>query len=215
MPAASADLAPGPAACRPAGPGSTIAVFSPLLAGTYFAGVMRGIRHRAAAAGAVVVGVQTLDASRDLDHPVPEISRHIAWAQLDGAIVIINAVDVRYLHGLRRAGKPVVMVSHEVDGFACPVVSPDNRSGIEKAVAHLVEHGHRRIAFAGNLAQHDIRERHEAYRDALLAHGIEPDERLLYDTGDNVELGGDRAGKAMLAAGLPSTALVAATDFNA
>ncbi len=215
MPAASADLAPGPATCRPAGPGPTIAVFSPLLAGTYFAGVMRGIRQRAAAGGAVVVGVQTLDASRDLDHPVPEISRPIAWSQLDGAIVIINAVDVRYLHGLRRAGKPVVMVSHEVDGFACPVVSPDNRSGIEKAVAHLVEHGHRRIAFAGNLAQHDIRERHEAYRDALLAHGIEPDGRLLYDTGDNVELGGDRAGKAMLAAGLPSTALVAATDFNA
>ncbi len=215
MPATSADLAPGPAACRPAGPGPTVAVFSPLLAGTYFAGIMRGIRHRAAGAGAVVVGIQTLDASRDLDHPVPEISRHVAWAQLDGAIVIVNAVDASYLHTLRRAGKAIVMVSHEVDGFACPVVSPDNRSGVEEAVRHLLHHGHRRIAFAGNLAQHDIRERHEAYRDALLAHGVEPDEHLLYDTGDNVESGGDCAGGAMLAAGLPSTALVAATDFNA
>jgi diguanylate cyclase (GGDEF)-like protein/PAS domain S-box-containing protein len=195
--------------------GPTVAVFSPLLAGSYFAGVMRGIRSRAAGTGTLLVGIQTLDASRDLDYPIPELTTRVAWRHLDGAIVVINAVDLGYLRELRRAGKPIVMVSHEIDGFACPVVSPDNRPGVEAAVAHLVEHGHRRIAFAGNLAQHDIRERHEAYRDALSAHGIAADERLLYDTGDNVEAGGDRAAAAMLAAGLPSTALVAATDFNA
>ncbi len=202
-----ADLAPA------AGP--TVAVFSPLLAGTYFAGMMRGIRAGAARTGTRLLGIQTLDASRDLDHPVPELATHVAWTHLDGAIVVLNAVDAAYLHALRDADKAVVMISHEVDGFSCPVVSPDNRSGVDAAVAHLLAHGHRRIAFAGNLAQHDIRERHEAYREALAARGITPEEDLLYDTGDNVESGGDRAGNAMLAAGLPSSALVAATDFNA
>ena len=39
--------------------------------------------------------------------------------------------------------------------------------------------------------------------------------RLLFEATDNVERGGAEAGEAMLAAGLPSTAVVAGTDYNA
>ena len=77
------------------------------------------------------------------------------------------------------------------------------------------QHGHRRIAFVGSLFQPDTRERLDAYREALTDHGIAPDDSLLFETSDNLEGSGEAAGRAMLAAGLPSTAVIAATDFNA
>jgi diguanylate cyclase (GGDEF)-like protein/PAS domain S-box-containing protein len=65
------------------------------------------------------------------------------------------------------------------------------------------------------MQQYDVSERYAAYRDALLAHGTEPDPALMYDIEDNHEYAGRHAAEAMLAAGLPSTAVVAATDLNA
>ena len=109
----------------------------------------------------------------------------------------------------------MVLLSEEVEGFSCPVVRADNRIGVLQAMGHLVEHGHRRIAFVGSLFQKDTRERYEAYREALVDHGIEPDASLVFETADNLEGTGEEAGRAMLAAGMPSTAAFAATDYNA
>lgn len=61
----------------------------------------------------------------------------------------------------------------------------------------------------------DLRERYEAYRDALIECGITPRADLHFDTGDNRESGGERAARAMLAAGMPSTAVLAGNDLNA
>jgi DNA-binding LacI/PurR family transcriptional regulator len=146
---------------------------------------------------------------------VPKYELHTAWEQVAGFVVVLNAVDRQYLELLRRESKPVVMVSCEVAGFTCPVVQPDNRTGAFAATCHLIEHGHRRIAFMGNFIQTDVRERYEAYREALLSHGIQPDGGLLFETADNLEEGGEEAGRQLLAAGMPSTAVLAATDFNA
>ena len=169
-----------------------------------------------AAAGGRVIALQTLDLSQGgLDTLVPQYTLHAAWDQVAGFVVVVNAVDRTYLEALREAGKPVVLLSEEMAGFSCPVVRPDNRSGVLQAVAHLVQHGHRRIAFVGSLFQPDTRERLDAYREALTDHGIAPDDSLLFETSDNLEGSGEAAGRAMLAAGLPSTAVVAATDFNA
>ena len=140
---------------------------------------------------------------------------HAAWDQVAGFLVVLNPVDLEYLQALRDAGKPVVMLSHQVDGFPCPVVRPDNRGGVMRAVSHLIRHGHRRIAFVGCLDQEDIRQRLDAYRDALTANGIDPDDSLVYKIADNTESAGQVAGRRMLVAGLPSTAVVAGTDYNA
>jgi signal transduction histidine kinase len=167
---------------------------------------------QAAEAGAAYLGVR---APAGPDAVTPTFMVRTGWDHLSGFLVVTNAVDLRYLEALRKAGKPVVMLNHEVEGFSCPVVRPDNRAGISQAVAHLVGHGHRRIAFAGCLIQSDIRERLDAYREALTEHGIEPDESLIFEATDNLESGGEVAGSRMLTAGVPSTAVVAATDLTA
>jgi DNA-binding LacI/PurR family transcriptional regulator/signal transduction histidine kinase len=217
-----------------------IGVLTPLLVGTYMSEVISGIANAADARGARIVVIQTLDQGvegaeppvrrsiRRLDYGddlvgwpgdaeamVPQFTLRAAWDRVVGFIVALNAVEPWYLHALREAGKPVVIISDEVRDFPCPVVRPDNRGGIIKAVTHLVGHGHRHIAFAGSLAQLDGRERRDAYREALASNGLDAGDDLFFKTVDNLEDGGEIAGRSMLAAGMPSTAVVAATDYNA
>ncbi|MDX6221144.1 MAG: hypothetical protein QOD91_198, partial [Frankiales bacterium] len=149
-------------------------------------------------------------------HNVPyETMRPVGWSHVSGFVAVVHAVTDSSLAAIVDAGKPLVLVSHETTAVESPVVVPDNTSGLREAVRHLIEHGHRRIAFAGTMAQPDVRERFAAYRAELLAHGIEPDPTLLFETLDSLEGGGLRAASAMLAGGLRSTAVVAATDLNA
>ena len=160
-----------------------------------------------------MIGIQTFDpGDADVDRAVSRFRRRAGWDHFAGVIALVDAVDSTYLFELQATGIPVILVSNQVEGLTCPVVSSDNRSGVVSAVDHLVDHGHRRIAFVGNLRQSDIRERYEAYCQTLARHGVDPDDRLLFEATDNVERGGAEAGEAMLAAGLPSTAVVAGTD---
>jgi diguanylate cyclase (GGDEF)-like protein len=197
--------------------GPTIGVLTMSVGCDYFGGILGGIARTTAAAGGRMIAIQTLGAGTfDVDPPEPPDFGHpIAWEHVSAFVVILNSASVSYLDAIRRAGKPVVMISDELPGFRCPVVLPDNRGGVREAVRHLVDHGHRDIAFAGYLEVRDLRERYEAYRDALVECGIAPRDDLLYDTGDNRESGGEHAARAMVADGLPSTAVLTGNDLNA
>jgi ABC-type sugar transport system substrate-binding protein len=146
---------------------------------------------------------------------VPSHNLRVSWDRVDGFLIVLKAVEPRFLDVIAEAGKPSVVVSDDMEGFQGPTVRADNRAGIMQAVAHLVEHGHRRIAFAGYQAQGDIRERLAAYREALTASNIDPDDSLVFAAPNNLESGGEVAARSMLDAGMPSTAVVAGTDFNA
>ena len=217
----------------------TIAILSPLIVGSYLSEVIAGIAAAADDAGVRLIALQTLDltsvggeppASQTMqfggvrtyvgwpagsENKVPHFGLRAAWDRVTGFIVVLNAVEPWYLRALRRAGKRVVVVSDEPEGASCPVVHTDNRTGIMEAVSHLVEHGHRRIGFAGSLDQLDIRQRRDAYVEALGVHGLAADPSLLFPATDNLVSGGVSAGGRMLEAGMPSTAVVAATDYNA
>jgi diguanylate cyclase (GGDEF)-like protein/PAS domain S-box-containing protein len=197
--------------------GPTVGVLSPLAGGFYYGGILTGVARTMAAAGGRMIAIQTLDAGHvNADFvELPSFDSRLAWDHISGFITVVNAVRPEYLAKIQHAGKPLILVSNDVPGLECPSVMPDNRAGIIEAVRHLVDHGHTRIGFAGFLGQNDIRERYAAYQEALLTCGIEPDPKLYFPTGDNDETGGVTAGQAMIAAGLPSTAIVAATDLNA
>jgi diguanylate cyclase (GGDEF)-like protein/PAS domain S-box-containing protein len=184
-----------------------------------YLGVLIASATRAAAKrGARTIAIQTQHlAGADPLHirGRPNDLPRIGWDEIDGFVVIINSVPRSYLEQLKAAGKPVVLISHEEEGFACPMVGPDNRSGVTEAVRHLLDHGHRRVAFAGDLTQYDIQERFEAYRETLRANGVDPEPELCFPTTTNLEQGGRDAARQMIEAGLPSTAVFAATDYNA
>jgi diguanylate cyclase (GGDEF)-like protein len=212
-----------------------VGVLSPFVGGDYYGAVIAGVNQAATAAGGQVIAIQTLDpGAQSADYcGVPDFGRQIAWRHFDAAVVLPGAVDAAYVSALRRGGKPVVLVSYELAGVDCPTVSADCRSGVREAMGHLVGHGHRRIAFAGNLAISDVRERHQGYLEAIAAHGLAADPELLFVAPDNHESGGIIVARALIDAGakaatdagenvrcpsrggLPATAIMMGTDRNA
>ena len=120
----------------------------------------------------------------------------------------------RYVQELRAIGHPLIFVAGGEHG---PSVMADNRSGVLEAMRHLVEHGHRRIAFiAGSVEdmEGDTGERLQAYHDAVEALGLDADPRLVA-WGRHVYEGGYAAMRQILAAGLPLTGLLASNDESA
>lgn len=194
-----------------------IGVLAPVAGGYYFGGLLSGIARVAAAEGHRVVAVQTLPAGLDRGEEInpPTFRLPIGRAEIAGYIAITTAADGDYLEQLRAGGHPVVLVSGQVDGFAAPAAVPDNCSGVQQAVKHLVQHGHRRIGFAGNLRQPDMRERFAAYQDALRQHGMTPNPDWFFEATDNLESGGNAAAERLLEAQVPTSALIAATDRTA
>ena len=192
-------------------------VLAPWTAGFYFGEIISGITREAAAAGRRVVVAQTLDAGQqtDLHVAAPDFSTRIAWDHVAGAVAVAAATQGPYLHALRRAGKAVVLASNDIAGFDAPVAMPDNDGGARAAVQHLLEHGHRRIGFVGNLTQSDMRERYVAYHDALVEAGLEPRPEDYYAASDNVADGGEQSALAFLDRSERPTAVVVATDGNA
>jgi diguanylate cyclase (GGDEF)-like protein len=197
--------------------GPVVGVYATSFGGPYFGGLLEGIRAAVVSAGGRLIAIQTLDAGTfNIDTPeAPAFSHRVAWEHIDGFVTLLNGANPAHLRQAQQSGRPVVVVSDAPDGLSCPTVAPDNRTGTAAAVRHLLDHGHSEIAFAGCLHQEDARERHEAYRSTLLSHGVAVDDRLFFDTGDMQESGGQRAALAMLAAGLPSTAVITANDQNA
>ena len=192
-------------------------LLSPVTGGTYYGKIVAGVAREVAAVGGRVVLVQTLDAGLGSDEVVsaPDYSTPTAWDHLDGVISIASATTQAYLRRIRDAGKAVVLASDEIDGFDVPSATPDNAAGIAEAVGHLVKHGHTRIGFAANLIQPDMRTRYDAYLAAMSSHGIDPHVKWFFNAFDNGELGGRDVAHQLVAAAMPITALILATDRNA
>jgi diguanylate cyclase (GGDEF)-like protein len=190
---------------------------SPFVGGDYYGAIIAGANEAAVAGGDRLVAVQTLDpGAHSADRSgVPDFRRPVAWHHLAGLIVLPGAVDTDYAREACRAGLPVVFVGQDATSIGASAVLADNRGGVRDAVAHLIAHGHERIAFAGHFGHFDVRERREGYREGLRIHGLIPSDDLQLDAGDNHESGGEAVADALMRAGTQATAVVLGTDRNA
>ena len=134
----------------------------------------------------------------------------------DGLIVfapLLNEARSLYLRQLITEGHPVLFVA---TGESDPSVAADNEGGIRQALAHLVEHGHRRIAFiAGDPADRgDSEYRLRAFRSFVAEYGLEADPRLIAH-GRHTRTGGYAALREILDSGAEFTAVMASDDVSA
>ncbi len=190
----------------------SIGVFTPSLAGYYFGAMLSGIHQAARQAGVPLIVVQGALS----DHPIPAFGAD----QVAGWIVLHPPELARAnLLALCATGDPVVTVPVPLVGVDCTLVQVDNRGGMCAAVLHLIEHGHRRIAYVDHGPYSWSQDRYLGYCDALNQHGIALELALVLRMGVAEEDGadlhrkrGEHAAHYLVEHGLPASALVASTD---
>ncbi len=133
-------------------------------------------------------------------------------------LIMINPLHTtqrsRTVQQVIAGGHPVVFVGSGEKG---PTIVADNAGGIRAALQHLIEHGHRKIAFIAGSAtdlEGDTGDRLRAFQEGMAAFGLEADERLIA-FGRHVFEGGYAAMGQLLATGLPFTAVLASNDESA
>ena len=108
-------------------------------------------------------------------------------------------------------GVPVVLVDRPAPGLPADLVEIDDHRAAFGAVAHLIAHGHRRIAYIGDTpAIPTSAARLRGYRDALARHQVEADEELV-NCGCPTSQAAAGAVSALLGGSRPPTAILSAT----
>lgn len=98
-----------------------------------------------------------------------------------GAIVRTTFSSQALCRAILESNQPVVVVGDQIEGYEERCVDVDSRSASREAVEHLIELGHRRIAFCTNIVDDkDHEDRYGGYCDALDQAGIELDAKLIY-----------------------------------
>lgn len=136
----------------------------------YFTELARSVEVEARLLGySVIIG--NADERPDLqDHHV----RTLLDRRIDGLLVSPTDGCSPLMADAARAGTPMVFVDRWIADTDVPVVRSDGRGAVRDLVAHLYGLGHRRLAIiAGPAATTTGRERIEAFREGLAAHGLD------------------------------------------
>jgi len=135
--------------------------------------------------------------------------------RVDGLIIMSPHIDAHTLDANLPKSLPVVLLNCHVDGSEFDSLNVDNFGGAYQMVCHLLDHGHRRIAFIKGIERnYDAVERLRAYHAALKARDVEHSEHLEVG-GDFTEASGYAAVKTVLSMTPRPTAIFASNDSMA
>ena len=143
------------------------------------------------------------------------VDRILATKLIGGLLAMNNAQSLEHLIALHEQGLPVVLVNTPATRVNLPLVVAANYSGAYQAVRHLLQLGHRRIAYIqGPLAFACCHDRYQGYCDALRDVGLSFDP-VLCQQGHFSSNSGRVAAEALFALDEPPTAIFAGNDHTA
>jgi DNA-binding LacI/PurR family transcriptional regulator len=159
-------------------PQKLIGVIIPEFVHYYFASILTGIEEEATAQGyRLLVATSHESYEREV-----RICQSFFENKVCGVIVSQAKDTLKYDHFQRLidASVPLVFYDRICTGVNASRVVVDDYMGAFNGTTHLIETGCRRIAFYGSSMTMEIaKNRYNGYRDALLKHGMQPDESLV------------------------------------
>ncbi len=172
----------------------------------------------------IIRGVEKETNSRDFllnlctTHGFPpreaEVVDLLGYGRVDGLLLMTYGLKEGQLEGLINQQLPFVLVNYPLGLYnkAYPSLSIDHYHGAVLGTGHLIEAGHRKIAFMHGIeGSRDSAERFRGFCDTLRKHGLEIDRKYLVRGDFHKELG-YRAALELLDLADPPTALFAAND---
>ncbi|AUH45299.1 LacI family transcriptional regulator [Streptomyces sp. CMB-StM0423] len=182
------------------------------VANPFFTEVTRGAEDAANAAGRLVI----LCNSDSDSHKERQYLQVLEEQRVLGALISPVASDRRRLVSLRERGMAVVLLERQHRGFCS--VTVDSVQGGDQAVSHLLDLGHRRIAFVSSgLSVPQFSDRLKGAQQACRRAGLDPGATLVHLESPHID--GHRTGREAAARivgeRLPVTAAFAAADVIA
>ena len=112
------------------------------------------------------------------------IVQAFAEHRVEGVIICSVTVGRQQANALRQNGMPIVVINNQSpEQFSCSIAH-DDLDGARQVTRHLINLGHRHIAYLGNEnAERINNERLSGFRSEMKATGIEEDPRLLLSCG--------------------------------
>lgn len=154
-----------------------IGVIMPQITHYYFSTILAGIEEMAHERGYSIMVAQS---NESYEREV-QICNSFRVNRVCG-IIVSQAKDTKnydHFQTLLDSGVPLVFFDRICTGIDSSRVVVDDYMGAFNAVSYLIETGCRRIAFYGSPMQLEIsKNRYNGYKDALLKHGLKPDESL-------------------------------------
>ncbi len=139
------------------------------VANPFCSGVAAGVERACQKRGTLVLSGSS---GGDPDTERQLISAFLAH-RVDGLVVMGSDPDHSYLEAELRRGLHVVFVDRGPSRLAAETVSSDNHELGRQATAHVLGHGHRRIAYIGARTSADTATlRHQGYLTALAEAGV-------------------------------------------
>lgn len=152
-----------------------IGIAVPDIADPFFAALVKEIETASREKGFAIV-VTSLGDDPDLERSIVETT---VRRQISALIIAPIAHDQSYL-ARWQANLPLVFVDRAPNRIRADYFVEDDFGGAGVSTRHLIEHGHRRIAFIGDSTTiPTTRLRLEGYKDALGEAGIAVDEALV------------------------------------
>lgn len=180
------------------------------LANPYYANFALGVEEVAAQHGLrIIIGSTGEDTDRERQLVADFLGR-----QVEGLVLVPAGGDTKHLQVQALGGTPLVLASRALDGVDADTVLVDDVGGAHAGTTALLQAGHRRIAYLGNVASVSTgHRRYAGFCRALQDYGV-PLDRALVKRGQQDVEAAQVSMSALLDLEDPPTAVFCANNRN-
>ena len=190
----------------------TIGVIIPDLSNTMFPPIVRGIERTLEAEGYIAILADS-DNSQKSERAIFDSMKS---RRIDGLILATAHIEDPIVEDCIEEQLPVVLVNRTIDTHDVSEVINNDELGIQLAVSHLIELGHKQIAFLGGPQNTSTgRDRYRAFRNLADNGQFELDPDLCASCTAFTEAAGHTSMLGILDCNKPFSAVVAANDLLA
>ncbi len=189
----------------------TVGVVVTNISDPFVAGVVCGIEDAASEQG---FSVFLANSNADPEQEV-RVVRSFEERRVDGIVVTSSRVGALYVPLLTRRRIPIVLLNNQHPSEFAHSVMIDNPAGSLDGMRHLIDLGHRRIAYLGDRhGRQSDTERREGYQTALARAGVPVEPRLIVH-GNGKPEGAQEPIAELLALDRRPTAILCYNDLSA
>ena len=192
------------------GQSRVIGVLADHLDNPFISSLVTGVVRAAAAANNEVLIYSLVDHEK---RPTQNVLRLLQ--QFTDGVVALLPYEFGFVQALTQSRIPVITIDNPSEHAEFPSIAADSYGGARKAMGHLAELGHKRIAFVTGAEQLESAiQRRRAYDDAVSVLGLARDASLVLKGDYSVE-GGRDAGERLVRLKKRPTAVFASNDLSA